>query len=79
MSATVVILKEEQANTLLDLLNDQISHQRACLRDSIMTRTHLTALAHFRNLKRLILDKAERNAQDEERRQDIKLHEILTS
>lgn len=79
MNATIIILKDEQANTLLNLLNDQISHQRAYLRASMMIRTHLTALTHFRNLKRLILDKAEKNAQDEERRQDIKLHEILTS
>lgn len=54
---TALLINDDQANSLLDLINDQIRSQRRNLRHDSLNRTHLSALTHFRNLKRLILAK----------------------
>jgi hypothetical protein len=54
---TLLAINNDQANSLLDLVNDQIRAQRVYLRTTPLNRTHITALTHFRNLKRLLLAK----------------------
>ncbi len=59
---TLINLTNDQTNTLIDLVNDQIRATRVYLRTTPLKRTYLTALTHFRNLKRLLL-KQEAEAQ----------------
>jgi hypothetical protein len=52
-----LILKDDQINTLLDLVNDQIRAQRVYLRSTPLNKTYIAGLTHFRNLKRLLIAK----------------------
>lgn len=54
---TVLAINGDQANTLIDLVTDQIRAQRVYLRTTPLNRTNITALTHYRNLKRLIIAK----------------------
>ena len=55
MSANMIIISNDQANTLIDLVNDQIRDQRVNLRRTPLNKTNIAALTHFRRLKSLIL------------------------
>lgn len=65
LGLNTLTLNNDQANSLLDLITDQIHRQRVYLRTTPLNRTNITALTHFRNLKRLILNK-EREAMRQE-------------
>ena len=57
---TTIAINSEQANSLLDLVNDQIRAQRVYLRSTPLNKTNIAALTHFRNLKRIILKDEQR-------------------
>jgi hypothetical protein len=80
---TAITINNDQANSLLDLVNDQIRAQRVYLRSTPLNRTHITALTHFRNLKRIILkQEAEARRQEEATEQaeaeNIQLYDFFT-
>lgn len=58
---TTLSINNDQANTLLDLVNDQIRGQRITLRRTPLNKTNIAALTHFRNLKRTILKQEAEN------------------
>ena len=57
---TTIAINNDQANSLLDLVNDQIRAQRVYLRSTPLNKTNIAALTHFRNLKRIILKDEQR-------------------
>lgn len=57
---TTIAINNDQANSLLDLVNDQIRAQRVYLRSTPLDKTNIAALTHFRNLKRIILKDEQR-------------------
>jgi hypothetical protein len=64
MSANIIILSNEQANTLLDLVTDQIRAQRVNLRRTPLDKTNIAALTHFRRLKHLILSNSNEESEE---------------
>ena len=58
---TTIAINNDQANTLLDMVNDQIRGQRITLRRTPLNKTNIAALTHFRNLKRTILKQEAEN------------------
>ena len=65
---TTIAINNDQANTLLDMVNDHIRAQRVYLRATPLNKTNIAALTHFRNLKRIILkdEQIMRQAQPED-------------
>ena len=57
---TTISINNDQANSLLDLVNDQIRAQRVYLRSTPLNKTNIAALTHFRNLKSIILKDEQR-------------------
>lgn len=57
---TTITVNNDQSNSLLDLVNDQIRAQRVTLRSTPLNKTNIAALTHFRNLKRIILKDEQR-------------------
>lgn len=57
---TIIAINNDQANSLLDLVNDQIRAQRVYLRSTPLNKTNIAGLTHFRNLKRIILKDEQR-------------------
>lgn len=77
---TAIVINEDQANSLLDLVNDQIRAQRITLRLSEYTnlkKTNIGALTHFRNLKRIILKDEQRRRTEPENWQDQENRELF--
>ncbi len=78
---TILKITDDQANSLLDLVNDQIRSQRRQLRRTPLHATNISALAHFRNLKRLILEderaRMRATADDYELQEDIKFIALM--
>ena len=58
---TAIVINEDQATSLLDLVNDQIRAQRVYLRSTPLNKANIGALTHFRNLKRTILKQEAEN------------------
>lgn len=78
-SMTLLAITGDQANTLIDLVNDQIRAQRVYLRATPLKVTHITALTHFRNLKRLLLeDERKRMRQTAEEDENTELYSYFT-
>ncbi len=75
---TALLINDDQANSLLDLVSDQIRIQRVYLRTTPLNRTNITALTHFRNLKRLILAKEQESRLIDDREENIELYDFFT-
>jgi hypothetical protein len=63
---TLLAINSDQANTLIDLVSDQIRAQRVYLRTTPLNKTNIAALTHFRTLKRLLLAKEREIMRQEE-------------
>ena len=74
---TAIIINEDQATSLLDLVNDQIRAQRVYLRSTPLNKTNIAALTHFRNLKRIILKDEQRRRNQPENWQDQENRELF--
>ena len=77
---TAIVINDDQANSLLDLVNDQIRAQRIILRLSEYTnlkKTNIGALTHFRNLKRIILKDEQRRRNQPENWQNQENRELF--
>jgi len=74
--ATITV-NNDQANSLLDLVNDQIRAQRVYLRSTPLNKTNIAALTHFRNLKRIILKDEQRRRTEPENWQDQENRELF--
>lgn len=70
---TTLTINDDQANTLIDLVSDQIRRTRVYLRTTPLNKTNISALAHFRNLKRLLLAKEK----EIQRQEDIQEAEAI--
>lgn len=79
---TTIAINNDQANSLLDLVNDQIRAQRVYLRSTPLNKTNIAALTHFRNLKRIILKDEQRRrlkpANDWQAEENRELFEIFS-
>ena len=78
---TTIAINNDQANSLLDLVNDQIRAQRVYLRSTPLNKTNIAALTHFRNLKRIILkDEQRRRTQpdDWQTEENAQLYEMFS-
>ena len=62
-------LNNEQTNTLIDLVSDQICIQRVLLRETPLLITHMSALTHLRHIKKVLVAK-DREEQKAERLQE---------
>ena len=78
---TTISINNDQANSLLDLVTDQIRAQRVYLRSTPLNKTNIAALTHFRNLKRIILkDEQRRRTQpdDWQAEENAQLYEMFS-
>ena len=78
---TTISINNDQANSLLDLVNDQIRAQRVYLRSTPLNKTNIAALTHFRNLKHIILkDEQRRRTQpdDWQTEENAQLYEMFS-
>ena len=77
MYMATITVNNDQANSLLDLVNDQIRAQRVYLRSTPLNKTNIAALTHFRNLKRIILKDEQRRRTEPENWQDQENRELF--
>lgn len=82
MAANVILISNEQANSLIDLVSDQIRAQRVYLRSTPLNKTNIAALTHFRNLKHTLLKDEQRRRQaqpeDWQAEENMQLFEIFS-
>ena len=72
-------LNNEQTNTLIDLVSDQINIQRVLLRETPLLITHMSALTHLRHIKSILVakDKEEKWIERMEDRENAELYNFF--